>query len=363
MKKITCLVASLRSGGAEHQMAILAELLAEKGYDVELVTYMSIPDHYTLSEKVKRVRIHTPKRALFKVPYLIYKFSRFKCDTIISFLNTTNFMCIAGNILHSKQKVIVGERNLTVGKPPRIDQILYKYLYKLTKFVVTNSYSQYDFLCGYNSELKPKLSTVTNYTDIEKYHPSVYKGNEIPKIVVFARYSKQKNYEMLVKAVGLARKSIDFEMHWYGEKRDFFGNFLHDYKKCEELVRDAGIEDTFILHDKTDKVDTVMKEYDAFCLPSLFEGFSNSISEAICCGMPVICSDVSDNHIMVEDGSNGLLFNPSDVNSISESISKFCKLSRDERACMAQKSRKKAETLFNKEQFVNSYIDLIEKEV
>ena len=139
----------------------------------------------------------------------------------------------------------------------------------------------------------------------------------------------------------------------------FFVNYLEDYLKAEQLIRDTKIEGVFFLHDKTDQVDMVMKQYDAMCLPSIHEGFSNSISEAICCGMPVICSDVSDNHIMVEDGINGFLFNPYDVNTIADSIVKFCRISLNDRIEMAKSSRIKACQLFNKEDFVRKYIELI----
>ena len=57
MKRITCFTESLGSGGAEHQMVILAEFLAEEGYDVTLVTYASVPDHYEIPSGVKRIDI------------------------------------------------------------------------------------------------------------------------------------------------------------------------------------------------------------------------------------------------------------------------------------------------------------------
>ena len=57
MKHILCYISSLASGGAEHQMLILAELLKEKGYDVTLVTCFDYPDHYTPSPDLKVVRL------------------------------------------------------------------------------------------------------------------------------------------------------------------------------------------------------------------------------------------------------------------------------------------------------------------
>jgi len=38
MKRITCFTSNLTGGGAEHQLTILSNLLAEKGYDVTIVT-------------------------------------------------------------------------------------------------------------------------------------------------------------------------------------------------------------------------------------------------------------------------------------------------------------------------------------
>ena len=57
MKRITCFTESLGGGGAEHQMVILAGMLAEKGYDMTIVTYASIPDYYNTPQGVKRVEI------------------------------------------------------------------------------------------------------------------------------------------------------------------------------------------------------------------------------------------------------------------------------------------------------------------
>ena len=96
------------------------------------------------------------------------------------------------------------------------------------------------------------------------------------------------------------------------------------------------------------------------CLPSLHEGFSNSISEYICCGRPVICSDVSDNSVMVHDGENGFLFDPLNVESIMEAFVRYFDISFEQRDKMGVRSREIAESLFDKDKFIESYIKLIE---
>ena len=100
---------------------------------------------------------------------------------------------------------------------------------------------------------------------------------------------------------------------------------------------------------------------DVMCLPSLFEGFSNSLSESICCGKPVLASNISDNPIIVRDGVNGFLFNPTDVDDMANSIKKMLDLSDDERIEMGNRSRSHALSLFNLEKFTNDYVEIIEK--
>ena len=114
------------------------------------------------------------------------------------------------------------------------------------------------------------------------------------------------------------------------------------------------------IHEPTKNVAQLIPSFDAMCLPSLYEGFSNSISEYICCGRPVICSDVSDNSIMVHEGENGFLFNPLDVEDIVRAFSSYFSSSKEKRLLMGQKSREIAEQLFDKELFINEYIKLIE---
>lgn len=102
-----------------------------------------------------------------------------------------------------------------------------------------------------------------------------------------------------------------------------------------------------------------MGEYHAICLPSLYEGFSNSIAEGICSGKPMLVSDVSDNGVMVKDGLNGYLFNPNDCESMCEAFVKMCNASEDDMVAMSKKSREIAEALFDEDRFINEYIKLL----
>jgi len=54
----------------------------------------------------------------------------------------------------------------------------------------------------------------------------------------------------------------------------------------------------------------VLRGFDVFALPSLNEGISNTILEAMATGLPVVASRVGGNPELVTDGEDGLLVPP-----------------------------------------------------
>ena len=58
---------------------------------------------------------------------------------------------------------------------------------------------------------------------------------------------------------------------------------------------------------------------DVFVLPTLAEGCSNSIIEAMACGLPIISSDLPFNYDIL-DSSNSILIDPMNVQEIANAI-------------------------------------------
>ena len=369
MKRITCFTESLAGGGAEHQITILAGLLAQKGYEVNLVTYATIPDHYETPDGVKRQDIgytrlkkHLPK-AIIKIVKVFHFFLWLKTDCIISYRQSPNIRLLLPMLFRvHRPKVICGERNTTTSMEWK-EKLLFGGLYSIADYIVPNSHTQTIFIKGYRPKLSPKIRTIINYTDL-----SQFTACELPcdlsviKIVIFSRFNNQKNPIGFASAMQELknRSKQKFEVHWYGYQGGEIEGKNIDYIRVRRKIDELGIEDVLKLFPPVKNPALLMSDYHAVCLPSLYEGFSNSVSEGICCGKPMLVSDVSDNSIMVHNGENGFLFNPRDTGSICNAFLKFFGLDNGEMSRMARKSRNIAESLFNKERFVQQYIELIE---
>lgn len=369
MKRIICFTESLGGGGAEHQMVILAGMLAELGYDVSLVTYATLPDHYDTPKGVKRIDIgatwakNRHIKAFLKFLKCFYYFLLHKTDCIIAYRECANLRALPPMFFRSrKTKIICSDRNTSVELTFQ-HKLLLDFLYKRANYIVPNSKTETQFIAKKKPKLIPKLRTIHNYTDLQQFsYTKVPNNTKVIKVAIFSRYSSQKNPIRFAKAMKELRIKTEqpFVIHWYGVQNGAINGFNEEYLAFRKTIEELHADDMIKLLPAIKNPALLMGDYHAVCLPSLYEGFSNSIAEGICCGKPMLVSDVSDNSVMVHDGENGFLFNPNKNESICSAFMKFFNLSYSEMCSMSHRSREIAENLFDKEHFIKQYIDLIE---
>lgn len=363
MKKIICFTESLSGGGAEHQLVILAELLYKRGYNVVVATMADVPDHYQLNNNIKRIKLGIGKSYVGKWLSVLKFFLTVKTDCIISYRQKCNIRVLPAMLFRPKIKVIVGERNLTYGKPDIFERLLFNIFYYRADYIVPNSYSQREHILRKREKWSQKTKTIINYTDIELYPiGDLPQYENVLKIGVFARLNPQKNLPRFLKMLSLLKTRTDkrFVIHWYGNQKGNIDGYNQDYLNALELIKLYNIGDVIELIPAVKNTSEYLYKYHAICLPSLFEGFSNSIGEAICSCRPVICSDVSDNSVMVQDGINGFLFNPTDEEDMLSAFIRLLDTPLEELNQMGLKSRKQAVKLFDADKFIDGYINLIE---
>lgn len=361
MNTVYMFIASLSSGGAEHQLSILANLLVIKGYNVKIITYLDTADYYPISDRIERIRLGDNKPNWIKLINIWRYFYNIKQGNVIAFGSFYSFLSIPCFLFHKQVSIIAGERCIWQDKIPWYERVNLSILYRRAKFIVPNSNSQTQQIIAQYPIYKDKVRTIINYTELTKFIARPLEDHPVIRIGVFARYEKQKNILRFLHAIyNLTQEGhIGFVVDWYGSKSLASDVQKHYYNECIATIERLDLSEIVRFHDKTNKVSDLIPEFDALCLPSLAEGFSNSISEYICCGRPVVCSNVADNSVMVHNNENGFLFDPTNVSDIASALRRLITCSYEKRCEMGKRSRQIAESLFNQETFVNSYISLL----
>ncbi|WP_295996003.1 TIGR03088 family PEP-CTERM/XrtA system glycosyltransferase [Rugamonas sp.] len=89
------------------------------------------------------------------------------------------------------------------------------------------------------------------------------------------------------------------------------------------LVDDLGIGRQVWFSGACNDVARIMAGFDVFVLPSLSEGISNTILEAMACGVPVLASAVGGNLELLREGESGRFFQPGDVAALARLLADY----------------------------------------
>jgi sugar transferase (PEP-CTERM/EpsH1 system associated) len=77
--------------------------------------------------------------------------------------------------------------------------------------------------------------------------------------------------------------------------------------RIEDAARELGVDDRVRVLGERDDVPTVLNAFDLFVLPSLGEGMSNAVLEAMATGLPVLATRIGGNSELVVDDVTGTL--------------------------------------------------------
>lgn len=360
MKRVLCIIDTLDyGGGAERQMAGLAGMLHKRGYDVILTTYHKHDMNPWLREKYGMESIilncEASQWSKFKTVRRFIKNGNF--DTVIAYKDGATMIACLCRMTGLKFKLIVSERNTsTVFNSYEKRKF---FLYRFADLVVPNSYSQGRFIKERIKHLSKKVHVITNFTDLEDFTPGYNPPtrDDVIHILIIARIAPQKNIIPFMRVVErLKGDKINVRFDWYGGV--YFGMEEYGKEVMNEYER-LGISDYLQFHEPTNAISEKYKECDAFCLPSLYEGYPNVVCEAMSSGKPILCSRVCDNPDIVEESRNGMMFNPTDEDEMYVVLKTFCNKSKGELFSMGRESRAIAEQKFSANAFVDEYIQIM----
>lgn len=127
--------------------------------------------------------------------------------------------------------------------------------------------------------------------------------------------------------------------------------------KCQTLLEAAGAADLAWLPGERADVPALMRGLHCFVLPSLAEGISNTILEAMASGLPVVATDVGGNADLVAHGKTGIVVPAADAAALAEALSSLA-LAPERAAAMGAAGRAVIETRFSLSSMVAAYRSL-----
>jgi len=332
----------LGGGAANATKYILEEYSKRNDLVVDLVT-SSINDEYVQNKIGKNVTIHRlpigknsenlnyqSKGELIKYTWKAYFFAR-KLIKKNDYDLTHSFFTVPTGVLSLIFKwqftlpYIVSLRGSDVpGYSERFDK-LYKFITPIihkiwhqAKFVVTNSKGLTEL--AKKSDPQQKFLEIFNGIDTTFYQPNKRtledKKREF-RILLASRLTRRKGFNYAIDAFArLVKKYPQIKIQIAGGE----GNAMAELK---EQVRKLKLADKINFSGLYTKEESpaIYNWADVFVMPSLNEGMSNNLLEALASGLPVLMTPTGGAEELVIDGKNGYLIKMKDVDSIVEKIS------------------------------------------
>lgn len=96
------------------------------------------------------------------------------------------------------------------------------------------------------------------------------------------------------------------------------------YEMVRRLVSETGLGRDVRFLEYSDRMTEVFSGLDVFVLPSMREGFSRSLLEAMSAGLPVVATRIKEIQEAVVEGENAILVDFNDVEEMASAITEMC---------------------------------------
>ncbi|MBA4317003.1 MAG: hypothetical protein C0412_01240 [Flavobacterium sp.] len=314
---ICFVVSSLRSGGAERVISILANGLADRGHSVTIICMSSYETFYFIDKRVNveflcepydsKSIIHGVFRNLYKSLLLAKKIKNCKCEVVISFVTQVNILAIVSNFF-LKTPLIISERT----HPMAVGLCLKLLSFALYRFAST-LVVQTDFSKKYYQNHGISITKIFN--PIRLTQSNLPAKQRQPIILGVGRVVKLKGFDLLIKAFALA-KLPDWQLWIVGD-----GAELNNLK---ELAVEFSVGDRVRFWGIQKDVDWFYQNASVFVLSSHYEGFPNVLCEAMSRGMAVVAFDTATGASeLVKNCKNGLLVAQDCIKSLANALKRI----------------------------------------
>lgn len=330
-QKLTIFVPSLRGGGAERIMVILANGFIRRGIRVDLVLSKAEGPYLDdLSSEVKVIDLRS-RGVLFSLYELVKYLGKERPSALLSAMGHTNVVAvIAGMLAGGATRVVISERNhYSVSTENAKNNIVRR---KILNFVRPWAYSRADGIvaisCGVADDIAENLGLNRSEIDVV-YNPALapnllplslqnpdhhwFRQDSAPVILGTGRLTPQKDFITLIKAFEMVYQQRDVKLLILGEG--------HLRGEIEAMIKKMGLQNVVELVGYVRNPYSYMRNAALFVLSSRWEGFGNVIVESMACGTPVVSTDCPSGPAeILENGKWGRLVPVGDKTALASAI-------------------------------------------
>jgi sugar transferase (PEP-CTERM/EpsH1 system associated) len=210
-----------------------------------------------------------------------------------------------------------------------------------------------------------RIDQIYNGTDLALFHPAteqrrtLYPDDPDARFVIgtVGRMSVVKDQTNLAEAFLRLVQSLP---EWRGRLRLVMIGDGPLRSRCMSILAQGGMADLAWLPGERDDVPELMRGFDLFVLPSLAEGVSNTILEAMATGLPVVATRVGGNPELVQQGVTGVLVPPAQPQALADAIRQYV-VHPDRCLAHGRAARQLAEQQFSLDGMVSRYLSLYER--
>lgn len=183
--------------------------------------------------------------------------------------------------------------------------------------------------------------------------PALWLDADAPLAVYTGRLHDMKGLEYLVSAWPEVLKRRPQARLWLvGE-----GAFR---PRLTELIGNLGLHGRVLLTGAFDDVEDFLVAADLFVLPSLEEGMSLALLEAMARGLPVVATKIPANEVLVADGQNGRLVPTRDPSALTAAVLELCD-DAEQAARLGECARRRVSEEFSLDKMADDHLVLFER--
>lgn len=225
----------------------------------------------------------------------------------------------------------------------------------IDKVIAVSQYIKTQNFKDYSSKLKRKTEVIYNGIDVELYRTSSKSGTKESSkfnFIVVSHLVYEKGIQDLIYAVSkLDKKTIN------SITIDVFGEGIYK-PSLIDLVNNLNLKTVFNFKGSVDNLYALYHQYDYMIQPTYMEAFSLSILESLCSHVPVITTTVGGNIEIIENGINGFLFEPKNIEELKEIL---IGVSNNKLALNESNIYEEIRSEYTLDIMVNNYLKLIQQ--